>query len=81
MKSRKVEFQIPKEFVMPEGAQPGETFSAVCDFELKDNGTCCLTTMGDAKMPGYDGNESEHRKGYDDYTKSMQTEMPSGGGY
>lgn len=53
MKSKKVEFQIPEGFMLPEGAEPGEDFDLVCSLRVKSGGTLCLTKIGDVEMPGY----------------------------
>ena len=70
----KVEFTLPKGFQAPEGIGEGETFSMVCDFQLKEGGQACLVKMGDAPMPGYDDEEkgeTKHKPDYKDYASRM----------
>ena len=49
---------------MPEGSQsekPGQ-FDLVCTFEVKQNGTLCMTMLGDTPMPGYNGKGADMEK-------------------
>jgi hypothetical protein len=71
MKSKPVEFQIPKGFTLPEGAEPGEDFDLVCSLRVKPNGTLCLTKLGDVDMPGY-GNGDDDSDGKTQYGKARQ---------
>lgn len=74
MRAKKVEF-TPPEGIVPAGAEPGETFDIVCTFQVKEGGTVCLVTMGDANMPGY-GKENS-KPGYGEYVNSMKERMSS----
>lgn len=56
---------------MPEGMGQGEEFDAVCTFRIKNDGTVCMVQMGDAKMPGYDGKDTDSKPGYSEYSKQM----------
>lgn len=53
MTTKRVEF-TPPDGVVPEGAEAGEEFDAVCTFRVKDSGDICLIQLGETKMPGYD---------------------------
>ncbi len=74
---KKVEFDPPKGFVLPEGVQAGEEFDLVCTFRTKQDGKICLTQLGDTKMPGYD-DKKESRPSYSGYTKELQAGMAQG---
>ncbi len=79
MKSKPVEFQ-PPEGVVPEGTSAGESFDLVCTFSVKDNGSVCLTVMGDSEMPGYDKGKvstKEDKPGYGDMAQGMMAAQPS----
>jgi hypothetical protein len=71
----------PPQGAVPEGTEMGADFDLVCTFRLEKGGTVCLTMMGDHKMPGYGGEEAEHRtrarNAYSDEAKAM---MGAGGG-
>lgn len=82
MKSKKVEFQPPKDFAIPEGLSAGERFDSVCTFELKDTGTVCMTMMGDADMPGYGKEEKAEHESKPDYGNvagDLMNNKPTGG--
>ena len=75
MKMKRVEFTPPKDFPMPEGITANEDFDLVCTFRLKDSGDVCLVMCGDAKMPGYDGQEkSESKPSYADMAPKPMNE-------
>jgi len=78
MKTKQVEFQIPDGFVVPEGTETGEEFDAVCSFRVKDNGTVCLTRLGDTEMPGYREakEDARERPKYGQAKQMMTGEMP-----
>ncbi len=87
--TKKVEFKLPTGFTVPEGTMKGDTFDAVCTFQVKDNGDVCLTTVGETKMPGYDGKDKDSKPDYSEMTQNMQNDMaqspqtapmPGGGG-
>ena len=78
MKAKPVEFQ-PPEGVVPEGTTAGESFDMVCTFNVKDNGTVCMTHLGDMEMPGC-GDKKEHAKkedkpGYGEAAQGMMSTM------
>lgn len=79
MKGSKVELTPPMG-VVPEGKQVGDDFDLVCTFRVEQGGRCCLTTMGNTPMPGYDGGETETKPNYGDMAKSM-AESGAMGGY
>jgi hypothetical protein len=90
-RNERVEFKPPKDFHLPEGVEPGGgKFSMVCDFQVKDGGTICLTKLGDTDMPGYENGEQHeepHKPSYKDYSSRMSggqmpvNQAPTEGGY
>lgn len=56
---KKVEFKLPAGFALPEGKTDGDDFAAMCDFEIKPDGSVCLAKIGGVSMPGYDDKEEE----------------------
>jgi len=54
MSCKKYDFEPPKGSV-PEGTKPGDTFDLVTTYKLNDDGTVCLTQMGDMKMDADEG--------------------------
>lgn len=76
--TERVEFHPPKDFVPPEGIEAGKDWDLVCSFRTKPDGRICLTQLGDAKMPGYDGKEENHREekpDYKEYASGMMGQM------
>ncbi len=76
-KQSKVEFTPPKGSV-PEGKSAGDEFDVVCTFQVKPDGSVCLTMFGDTEMPGYD--DKDERPSYKGYTDSMMAAGNGGGG-
>lgn len=78
MKSKPVEFQIPEGFTIPEGTEPGEEFDVVCSLRAKNNGTLCLTRLGDTEMPGYKDSKGDtaERPKYGQARDMMTSAMP-----
>lgn len=79
MKTERVEFRPPKEFIPPE-SEDGK-FDVVCSFESKPGGTVCLTMLGETPMPGYgkDGDyHKESKPSYAGVANQMQAAMPGG---
>jgi len=78
MKTERVEFKPPKEFVSPESTD-GE-FDVVCSFRTKPDGSICLTQLGDTPMPGYDEDKpdqaKENKPSYGGYANQMQAMQP-----
>lgn len=76
MKTEKVEFRPPKDFVPPESENG--VFDVVCSFRANPDGSVCLTQLGDVKMPGYEDLEDEkpNKPGYGGYASKMQGAMP-----
>ena len=68
MKSKRVEFQIPEGFMLPEGADTD--FDLVCSFRVKPGGTLCLTKLGDVEMPG--STDKEYRSERPQYGQARQ---------
>jgi hypothetical protein len=79
--AQKVEFSVPKGFAPPAGSEGGKEFELVCSFKASEGGKLCMTKLGDVKMPGCGGEESEDEKGseskpdYSEYAKSIQSGM------
>jgi hypothetical protein len=75
-----LEFQPPKEFKIPEGAEPGKPFDVVCTFEPKEGGKLCLTKIGDVDVD-YDekGEQQETHPGYEAESDSMMNAMANRG--
>ncbi len=44
------EFDIPEDFIVPEGVNEGETFKALGTFKLKANGKMCLTKIDESPI-------------------------------
>lgn len=65
----------PEGFTPPAGSEGGKDFDLVCTFRAKEGGTLCMTMLGDAKMPGYDEDEGEHKPDYKEYASGMQQQM------
>ena len=80
-RTEKFEFSIPKGFVPPAGSEGGKEFNLVCSFQASEGGKLCMTKLGDVKMPGYGGEESEAKNAqeskpdYSDYAKGIQSEL------
>lgn len=75
MNTKKVEFEPPTGFTLPEGVGRGDDFDAVCTFRVKEDGTICLTRLGDTPMPGY-GEKPERKRAYTDVAQEMQAARP-----
>jgi hypothetical protein len=57
--SKYPEFDIPKDFIVPEGLQEGETFEALGTFKLKSNGKMCLTKVDQSSIYSDDKDEPD----------------------
>lgn len=64
----------PEGFTPPAGSEGGKDFDLVCTFRAKEDGSLCMTMLGDAKMPGYDEDE-DHKPDYKEYASGMQQQM------
>lgn len=67
----KIEFTPPKDFIVPEGTQPGQDFDLVCTFRVNGN-KVCLVQMGEAKLEGY---RQDSRPDYKQYAEGMTEDM------
>jgi hypothetical protein len=60
---KKVTFEIPDGYVVPEGIADGDTFTASVTMKLEDNGKrLCLTEVDGIPMPGYEDDAAKGRK-------------------
>ncbi len=50
MAAKYPEFDIPEDFIVPEGINEGETFEALGTFKLKANGRMCLTKINESPI-------------------------------
>jgi hypothetical protein len=50
-KGSRCDVKPPKEFQIPEGKKAGDEFDVVCTFRIEDDGTLCLTKLGETDMP------------------------------
>jgi hypothetical protein len=57
--ARYPEFDIPEDFIVPEGVNEGETFEALGTFKLKANGRMCLTKVDTAPIYADDKDEPD----------------------
>lgn len=71
MKNSYIEFEPPAGFVLPESVQPGDSFSLVCDFKLKDSGKLCITQLGELDL---DEPKEDKREDYSKMTRQMQSD-------
>jgi len=57
--SKYPEFDIPDDFIVPEGVAEGETFEALGTFKLKAKGRMCLTKVDTAPIYADDKDEPD----------------------
>jgi len=56
------EFDIPDDYIVPEGVAEGETFEDIAEFKLKPNGQVCIVKIGSSPLL-----EDKGKKEPDDY--------------
>jgi len=75
------EVKPPKDFQIPEGKQSGDSFDIVCTFRVEQDGTLCMTKLGDSDLP----TEKEEQKSKPSYAPeaaeiASQAQASQGGG-
>lgn len=81
---KKIEFELPAGWQLPEGKKAGDRVEGVYELELKPNGMACLASLDDVPMPGYtddDYDEDESQAKYKPGTKApgnSYMEFPEG---
>lgn len=58
-KSKRIEFDIPEGFVVPEGVSANGQFEALATIQLKEDGRACLVAVDGYRMPGYQEEDSD----------------------
>lgn len=59
-KSKKIEFDLPDGFSIPEGMSTNGEFDTLATVRIKDDGSACLVALDGYRMPGYqEGDEQE----------------------
>jgi len=86
MKSKRIEFDSPPGFALPEGKAVGDDIEVMASVRVKPDGRLCLVELDGNRMPGYkEGDEDEpDGKTYAQAAADrMDAEMPGGrtGGY
>lgn len=77
MNEKRVEFRPPAGFILPEGVGRGDEFDSVCTFKVKEDGTICLTKLGNTPMPGYGKDkDSKHKQDYSGVAQELQVARP-----
>lgn len=73
---RKIEFNLPSGFAIPEGKQVGSRVKVMAEIELKPNGRACLAELDGVAMPGYQGDDYKHGyskpPGMENYNREME---------
>lgn len=79
-KNKRIEFDLPDGFVVPEDLSSNQQFEALATIKLKDDGKACLVALDDYRMPGYqeeDGPESsEPEEDNRSYSEAASEGMP-----
>lgn len=57
--AKKVVFELPEGFEVPEGIVEGETFETGATLRVEPNGKVCLIELDGFVMPGYDGEKTD----------------------
>lgn len=76
--SKKIEFNLPEGFSVPDDVSENGQFQALATIQLKDGGKACLVAIDDYRMPGYqekDGNESEMNEDKRSYSEAASADM------
>lgn len=68
-----IEFK-PPEGSVPDSVRAGETFTLVCDFEVKGNGKVCMVKFGDTDVGYKADKESPHRGPYSKEAEDMASQ-------
>lgn len=76
MKSKLVEFDIPENWMAPEGSEVGSDFDLVCTLRLKKGNKLCLVKLGSTDMPGYSDNDDSGPPKYGQAKQMMTAGMP-----
>lgn len=59
--SKRIEFDPPEDFSIPEGKTSGDDFDIVATIRIKPDGRLCLVALDGARMPGYtDGDDKSY---------------------
>jgi hypothetical protein len=77
-KSKRVEFELPKDFSQPDISTNGE-FDALATIKIKDDGSACLVALDGHRMPGYtEEDESGPDSDNKTYAQAASEGMPGG---
>lgn len=52
-KSKRIEFDLPEGFTIPDGLSEGKEFESLATVKLKKDGSACLVALDGYRMPGY----------------------------
>lgn len=60
---KKITFEIPDGFAVPEGLESGDEFDASATFKIEDNGKkLCLLAVDGVALPGYEKDAEKGRR-------------------
>jgi hypothetical protein len=79
MKSKKIEFLLPSEFVLPDGVDAGDEFEALATLQLKENGRACLVALDGNRVEGYrEDDEKPDKRSYSQAASDAMDEEMEG---
>lgn len=82
---KKIEFNLPKGFVVPETKTEGDEVEVLATIELKANGRACLVAVDGHDMPGYEKDDKTYPQAaadqFDTMKASQSINQGQGGGY
>lgn len=59
MKSKRIEFEPPSGWTIPEGKSVGDDIELMATVRVKPDGRLCLVALNDEKMPGFRDDEDD----------------------
>jgi hypothetical protein len=80
--AKRIEFDLPDGFSLPDGISTNGEFDALATIKLKDDGSACLVAIDGHRMPGYtdesDEDESSEKPDNKSYSEASSEGMPGG---
>lgn len=74
---KRIEFEAPKGFVLPEGKGEGDDVEVLATVRAKSDGRLCLVELDGHRMPGYRDDEDDGKT----YAQASSDAMDEQGGY
>lgn len=75
--AKRIEFDPPEGFVMPEGVAENEDFEVMAAVRVKPDGRLCLVELDGIRMPGFKEDDDDGKTYADASVDAMEGE-PSG---